>query len=46
MLLPRVITKLVGWAVAVFYDVERTGPPLVDGAVLVSAATAPSRAST
>lgn len=37
MLLPRVITKLVGWAVAVFYDVERTGPPLVDGAVLVTA---------
>jgi len=36
LLLPRVITKLVGWAVAVFYDVERTGPPLVDGAVLVT----------
>ena len=37
MLLPRVITKLVGWAVSVFYDVERTGPPLVDGPVLVTA---------
>lgn len=37
MILPRIITKLVGWAVAVFYDVERTGPPLADGPVLVVA---------
>ncbi len=37
MLLPRIITKLVGWAVSVFYDVERTGPSLVAGPVLVTA---------
>ena len=37
MLLPRIITKLVGWAVSVFYDVERTGPSLADGPVLVIA---------
>jgi glycerol-3-phosphate O-acyltransferase/dihydroxyacetone phosphate acyltransferase len=35
--LPRLITKLVGWAVAVFYDVERTGPRLASGPVLVTA---------
>lgn len=36
-MLPRIITKLVGWAVAVFYDVERTGPGLEPGPVLVTA---------
>jgi 1-acyl-sn-glycerol-3-phosphate acyltransferase len=36
-LLPRIITKLVGWAVAIFYDLERTGPTLPDGPVLVTA---------
>ncbi len=36
-MLPAVITKIVGWAVAVFYDVERTGPELVSGPVLVTA---------
>lgn len=36
-LIPRLITKLVGWAVALFYDVERTGPRLPDGPVLVTA---------
>ncbi|MBM4185412.1 MAG: hypothetical protein FJ207_14540 [Gemmatimonadetes bacterium] len=25
-MLPLIITKLVGWAVALFYDLERTGP--------------------
>jgi glycerol-3-phosphate O-acyltransferase / dihydroxyacetone phosphate acyltransferase len=35
--LPRIITKLVGWAVAIFYDLERTGPTLPDGPVLVTA---------
>jgi 1-acyl-sn-glycerol-3-phosphate acyltransferase len=35
--LPRIITKLVGWAVAIFYDLERTGPSLPDGPVLVTA---------
>jgi len=33
----RIITKLAGWAVAVFYDVERTGPGIVSGPVLVTA---------
>lgn len=37
MLLPRLITKLVGWAVSVFYRVERDGPPLHAGPVLVAA---------
>mgnify|MGYP001461358196 FL=1 len=36
-MLPRIITKLVGWAVAVFYDLERTGPTLPGGPVLVTA---------
>jgi len=36
-LLPRIITKLVGWAVAIFYDLERTGPKLPGGPVLVTA---------
>ncbi len=36
-MLPTVITKIVGWAVAIFYDVERTGPELVSGPVLVTA---------
>ncbi len=36
-MLPRIITKLVGWAVAIFYDVERTGPTLPPGPVLVTA---------
>ena len=36
-MLPRIITKLVGWAVALFYDLERTGPSLPDGPVLVAA---------
>ena len=34
---PRIITKLVGWAVAIFYDLERTGPTLPAGPVLVTA---------
>ena len=36
-MLPRIITKLVGWAVAVFYDLERTGPRIPEGPVLVTA---------
>lgn len=36
-MLARVITTLVGWAVALFYDVERTGPALANGPVLVTA---------
>jgi 1-acyl-sn-glycerol-3-phosphate acyltransferase len=36
-LLARIITKLVGWAVAIFYDLERTGPTLPAGPVLVTA---------
>jgi 1-acyl-sn-glycerol-3-phosphate acyltransferase len=36
-LLPRIITKLVGWAVAIFYQLERTGPTLPAGPVLVTA---------
>ncbi len=36
-MLPRIITKIVGWAVALFYDVERTGPELTSGPVLVAA---------
>jgi len=36
-LLPLIITKIVGWAVAVFYDLERTGPSLPAGPVLVTA---------
>ena len=35
-MLPSIITKLFGWAVALFYDVERTGPGLVPGPVLVT----------
>ena len=36
-MLPRLITRLVGWAVALFYDLERTGPKLPSGPVLVAA---------
>ncbi|MEJ2204890.1 MAG: 1-acyl-sn-glycerol-3-phosphate acyltransferase [Gemmatimonadota bacterium] len=36
-MLLRLITRLVGWAVAIFYDVERTGPTLPAGPVLVTA---------
>jgi glycerol-3-phosphate O-acyltransferase / dihydroxyacetone phosphate acyltransferase len=36
-MLPRIITKLAGWAVALFYDLERTGPKLPPGPVLVAA---------
>lgn len=36
-MLPRIITRLVGWAVAIFYDLERSGPTLPDGPVLVTA---------
>lgn len=36
-MLPTVITRIVGWAVAIFYDVERTGPELASGPVLVTA---------
>ena len=36
-MLPRIITKIVGWAVAIFYDLERSGPALADGPVLVTA---------
>ena len=33
----RVITRLVGWAVAIFYEIERAGPSVPDGPVLVTA---------
>ena len=36
-MLSRLITKLAGWAVAVFYDIGRTGPLAPDGPVLVTA---------
>jgi len=36
-MLSRIITRLVGWAVAVFFDVERTGPTVPGGPVLVAA---------
>lgn len=36
-ILPRFITSLVAWAVAFFYEVERTGPELPGGPVLVTA---------
>ena len=36
-MLPRIITTWVGWAVSVFYRVERSGPRLPDGPVLVAA---------
>lgn len=36
-MLTRLITSLVGWAVALFYDVERSGPTLPAGPVLVTA---------
>jgi glycerol-3-phosphate O-acyltransferase / dihydroxyacetone phosphate acyltransferase len=35
-LLSRIITSFVGWAVSVFYEVERTGPAMPDGPVLVT----------
>ena len=34
---PAIITRFVGWAVPVFYKVERTGPPVPSGPVLVAA---------
>lgn len=37
IMLAGIITKFMSWAVGTFYDVERTGPPLVEGAVLVTA---------
>ena len=36
-MLSRLITKIVVWAVEVFYDVERTGLRLASGPVLVTA---------
>jgi 1-acyl-sn-glycerol-3-phosphate acyltransferase len=36
-MLPRIITKLAAWAISVFYTVERTGPRLTEGPVLVTA---------
>ncbi|HET9949363.1 MAG TPA: lysophospholipid acyltransferase family protein, partial [Longimicrobiales bacterium] len=36
-MLPRIITRIVGWAVALFYELERTGGPLPEGPVLVTA---------
>jgi len=36
-MLPRIITKLVGWAVALFYHLERSGPRAPDGPLLVAA---------
>ena len=36
-MLPRIITRLVGWAVAIFYDIERSGPPVPSGPLLVAA---------
>jgi 1-acyl-sn-glycerol-3-phosphate acyltransferase len=36
-MLPLIITRLVGWAVAIFYDLGRSGPLLADGPVLVTA---------
>ena len=36
VLLTRIITKFVGWVVSVFYDVERTGPVMPEGPVLIA----------
>jgi 1-acyl-sn-glycerol-3-phosphate acyltransferase len=36
-MLATIITRLVGWAVALFHEVERTGPGLASGPVLVTA---------
>lgn len=36
-MLARVITRFVGWAVPVFFEIERTGPVAPDGPVLVVA---------
>lgn len=36
-MLPRLITKVVGWAVATFFDLARTGPRAPDGPVLLTA---------
>ncbi|MEQ9397722.1 MAG: 1-acyl-sn-glycerol-3-phosphate acyltransferase [Longimicrobiales bacterium] len=36
-MLTGLITRLVGWAASIFYEVERTGPELADGPVLVVA---------
>ncbi len=37
ILLARIVTKLVGWAVSIFYDLERRGPALPEGPVLITA---------
>jgi len=31
-----ILTKFVSWATGVFYDVERSGPPMADGPLLVT----------
>lgn len=36
-MISTLITRVVGWAVGVYLDVERVGPPLPDGPVLVVA---------
>jgi len=36
-MLPRIIIKIVSWAIGVFYEVERTGPRVGEGPVLVAA---------
>src|SRR5687767_11428879 len=36
-LLPTLLTRVVGGAAALFQDIERTGPPIPDGPVLVAA---------
>ena len=36
-MLARIVTKIVGWAVSIFYDLERLGPDLPDGPVLIAA---------
>lgn len=36
-MLHELITRLVGWAVAIFYRIERSGPPLPEGPVLIVA---------
>jgi glycerol-3-phosphate O-acyltransferase/dihydroxyacetone phosphate acyltransferase len=33
----RVVTRLVGWTGGIFHEIERTGPPLPDGPVLLAA---------
>ena len=36
-LVSRLVTGLIGWAGGIFHDIERTGPPLPDGPVLLTA---------